>query len=107
MRAVRVQAAASKRIDQIYRYTRNHWGDKQAVSYLDGLCATFEQFAAGEVQSRKIPSDFGVHGFYCRYEKHYVYWKYLENADVGIVTVLHERMHQMAQFRGDDGMELD
>lgn len=30
-----------------------------------------------------------------------VYWKRLSNGDVGIVTVLHERMHQIARFRED------
>ena len=36
-----------------------------------------------------------------RYEKHYVYWKRLDNGDIGIVTVLHERMHQIGRFRED------
>lgn len=96
MSAVRVQIAASRRIDEIYRYTRNQWGEKQAVRYLGGLFSTFKQIATGEVLARSIPSNFGVHGSYCRYEKHFVYRKYLEKGDVGIVTVLHERMHQMA-----------
>ncbi|MDG2044901.1 MAG: type II toxin-antitoxin system RelE/ParE family toxin [Maricaulis sp.] len=103
MRAVRVQIAASRHLDEIYRYTRKQWGERQAVSYLDGLFSTFEQIAKGDVLSRPIPDDFGVQGFYCRYQKHYVYWKYLKNGDVGIVTVLHERMHQMAQFRRGAG----
>ena len=38
-----------------------------------------------------------------RYEKHFVYWKTLSDGDIGIVTVLHERMHQMDRFREDFG----
>lgn len=30
-----------------------------------------------------------------------VYWRRLSNGDVGIVTILHERMHQMDRFRED------
>jgi plasmid stabilization system protein ParE len=46
-----------------------------------------------------MPAEFGIDGFYFRYEKHFVYWKYLENKDIGIVTILHERMHQIKQFQ--------
>ncbi len=54
-----------------------------------------------EVLSRPIPAEFGVDGFFFRYEKHFVYWKYLTSGDVGIVTILHERMHQIERFQND------
>jgi hypothetical protein len=30
-----------------------------------------------------------------------IYWKILSNGDIGIVTVLHARMHQIERFRED------
>jgi toxin ParE1/3/4 len=45
---------------------------------------------------RAIPAEFGVSGFVCRYERHCIYWKLLEDGAVGIVTILHEKMHQMS-----------
>jgi len=53
------------------------------------------------VFARPLPAEFGVNGYYFRYERHYVYWKRLSNGDIGIVTLLHERMHQMGRFRVD------
>ena len=103
MTSVRVQEAASLRIDEIYRYTRDRWGTAQADSYITGLFDAFERIATGGVLSRPIPADFGVEGYVFRYEKHFVYWKRLRNGDIGIVTVLHERMHQMDRFRDDFG----
>ena len=103
MTSVRVQEAASLRIDEIYRYTRDRWGTAQADSYITGLFDAFERIATGGVPSRPIPADFGVEGYVFRYEKHFVYWKRLRNGDIGIVTVLHERMHQMDRFRDDFG----
>ncbi len=44
-----------------------------------------------------------MNGYFFRYEKHIVYWKTLGNGDIGIVTVLHERMHQIDRFREDFG----
>ena len=97
-----VQKTASFRIDEIYRYTLKQWGAGKAESYIAGLFEAFEKIETHEVLSRPIPAEFGVDGFFFRYEKHFVYWKYLSTGVVGIVTVLHERMHQFERFN-DDG----
>ena len=101
MPAIRVQQAASYRLDDIYRYTRDLWGDQQAEAYVTGLFAAFDQIASHSVVSKPIPAEFGVEGYFCRYEKHVIYWRYLANGDIGIVTILHERMHQIDRFRDD------
>jgi toxin ParE1/3/4 len=44
-----------------------------------------------------------VEGFYFRHAHHFVYWRRLPNGDVGIVTILHERMHQMNRLQDDRG----
>jgi len=96
-----IQAAASFRIDEIYRHTLEQWGTTKAASYITGLFAAFEKIETHEVFSRPIPAEFGVEGFFFRYEKHFVYWKYLNDGTVGIVTILHERMHQVERFQND------
>ncbi len=96
-----VQNAASFRIDEIYRYTLNQWGEEKAESYIFGLFKSFEKIGKHEVFSHPIPAEFAVDGFYFRYEKHFVYWKYLSSGVVGIVTILHERMHQIERFKED------
>lgn len=101
MPAVRVQESASWRLDEIYRYTRDRWGEARASSYITGLFEAFGRIERHGVVSRPIPAEFGVEGFYFRYERHFVYWRRLSNGDIGIVTVLHERMHQIARFRED------
>ena len=104
MASFRVQEAASYRIDEIYRYTRARWGEAQADRYITGLFEAFARIAAGEVASRPVPAEFGVDGFVFRYERHFVYWRRLGNGDIGIVTILHERMHQVDRFREDLGL---
>lgn len=101
--AMRVQDAAALRLEQIYRYGRDRWGEAQAERYLTGMFAAFDGIAAGTVPSRPIPAEFGVSGYFAGYHRHFIYWRRLENGDVGIVTVLHERMHQIDRFRDDFG----
>lgn len=99
--AFRVQEATSLRLDEIYRYTRDRWGDEQADRYLIDLFAAFELIERHGVTSRPIPAEFEVEGFYFRHAHHFVYWRRLSNGDVGIVTILHERMHQLDRLRDD------
>ncbi|HSP23800.1 MAG TPA: type II toxin-antitoxin system RelE/ParE family toxin [Saliniramus sp.] len=97
--AIRVEKAASHRLDEIYRQTRERWGDAQAERYITGLFAAFEQIESRGVLSKPVPATFGVEGFFFRYQKHFVYWRTLSNGDIGIVTILHERMHRMDGFK--------
>ena len=39
--SVRIQEAASHRLDEIYRYTRDQWGVEQAERYITGLFEAF------------------------------------------------------------------
>lgn len=99
--AVRVQEATSLRLDDIYRYTRDRWGEDQADRYITGMFEAFDRIEAHGVVSKPIPAEFGVEGFFFRYEHHVVYWRRLSDGDVGIVTILHERMHQIDRFKED------
>ncbi|MCD6527564.1 MAG: type II toxin-antitoxin system RelE/ParE family toxin [Desulfuromonas sp.] len=99
-----VQDAASHRIDEIYQYTLKEWGAAQAEVYVTGLFDHFAKVGTHEVLSRPVPAEFGVEGFFFRYEKHFVYWRYLSNGDIGIVTILHERMHQIGWLKDDFGL---
>ena len=103
MTPVRVQQTAALRIDEIYRYSRDRWGTAQADAYITGMFEAFHRIATGGVASRPVPAEFGVDGFVFRYRKHFVYWKHLSNGDIGIVTVLHERMHRIGRLREDFG----
>ena len=104
MAAVRIQEAATHRLDEIFQHTRNRWGPDQAERYITGLFEAFGKIESHGVVSRPIPAEFGVDGFFFRYERHFVYWRNLLNGDIGIVTILHERMHQIDHYRQDYGI---
>jgi toxin ParE1/3/4 len=101
MSGFRVSATAERRLREIHAYTHDAWGEAQADRYIHGLFAAFEDIAAGRRIGRAVPAEFGVDGFYIRQDRHYIYWRRLSDGAVGIVTVLHERMHQIDRFRDD------
>lgn len=97
-----MQYAAALRLDDIYRYTRQRWGQQQAERYLRGLFQAAQGLVSHRTSSRPIPAEFGIgNGYFFRYQRHFVYWRWLPDGDIGIVTVLHERMHQIGRFRED------
>ena len=102
--AVRIQTAASHRLDEIYRYTCDRWSQDQADRYITGLFEAFGKIETRGVLSKPVPAEFGVDGYFFRYERHFVYWRRLANGDIGIVTLLHKRMHQIDRFREDFGV---
>lgn len=101
MAFVRIQEAASFRLDEIYRYPRDGWGTDQADRYINGLFDAFAQIDSIRIASKPVPAAFGVYGFFCRYQQHFIYWRRLSNGDVSIVTVFYERMHQIDRFKED------
>ena len=63
----RVQHAAGERLDDIYSYTRQRWGEAQADRYIRGLFEQFQAIADRQVPWRAIPAEFGVDGYLRRY----------------------------------------
>ncbi len=48
--------------------------------------------------SPPVPAEFGVDGYFFRYEKHVVHWKALADGDIDVVTAPPERMHPFNRF---------
>jgi len=67
---VRVQEAASRRLDHIYQYTRDQWGDQQAERYISGLFKAFDGLETGRTFSRPFPAEFGIKGCFFRFPRH-------------------------------------
>ena len=104
MPVFRVSKIASQRLDEIFVYTCANWGQDQAERYINGLFACFGQIAARTKPWQSVPSEFAIDGYFYRHEHHFIYWRELDDGTVGIVTILHERMHQIGRYRSDFGI---
>lgn len=81
--------------------TCDRWGEVLADCYITGMFEAFERIEAYGVASKPIPAEFGVEGYCFRSEHHFVCWRRLSDGDIGIVAILHERMHQIDRFTED------
>ena len=107
MSAVYLSPRASERLVDIYRYSYDRFGEDQADKYLAGFYACFDQIARNERQSRSIPPEFGVTGFYLRYEKHFIYGRFRADGGVSVLEILHVSMMQGQRLREAFGITED
>ncbi|RST88172.1 type II toxin-antitoxin system RelE/ParE family toxin [Aquibium carbonis] len=96
-----IQPAASARLEEIYRHTFRQFGPAQADRYLDGVFALFEDIAKNRVAWQRVPSEFGVDGFFARYKSHFIFWKPRADGQIAIVAILHQRMDLARRLRED------
>lgn len=69
-----LEPAADQQLDDIYAYTHSRWGADQADRYINGLFDRFLALARRETPWRQIPTEYDVDGYFCRYERHLIYW---------------------------------
>lgn len=84
--------------DKIWRDTVETWGEKQAVTYITGLHTHLQRLCEERAIWRKLPQRLAVpadvkhEAYFSRYEHHYVFFRELDNGDLGVMSILHERM---------------
>ncbi|HEV8406893.1 MAG TPA: type II toxin-antitoxin system RelE/ParE family toxin [Sphingomicrobium sp.] len=90
---------ADNQLDEIYEYTAANWGEDQADRYINTLFEYFSNVSSKNVTWRSVPAEFGVVGHFGKCEHHFIYWRALKSGDVGIVAILHERMHKIERIQ--------
>jgi len=88
----KIYPAARRRIIEIWHYTDQNWGEKQADKYVRGLYDAVENAADKKYLWRKVEHEEAKDIFFLRYEHHYIFFRELSTGVLGIINVLHEQM---------------
>ncbi|OOO28155.1 type II toxin-antitoxin system RelE/ParE family toxin [Agrobacterium sp. YIC 4121] len=107
MAAYRFYAPADAAQDKIWRDTVNAWGEAQAEAYIRGLHVHLQRLCDNHLLWRRLPqrlavsSDLKREAYFSRYEHHYLFFGKLDNGDLGVMSILHERMDMAVHLRED------
>lgn len=107
MAAYRFYPRADAAQDKIWRDTSDTWGEAQADTYIRGLHAHLQRLCDNRLiwrrlpQKLAVPSDIKRKAYFSRYERHFVFFRELGNGDVGVMSILHERMDLPVRLRDD------
>ena len=94
MTAWHLSKSAKAALVDIYDYTADKWGSRQADSYLKGLFDSFSKIRDRKTIWRPIPDEFEVRGYFTRYKRHYIFWQERPHRTIAITAILHVSMMQ-------------
>lgn len=83
---------AQQQLIEIWIYTEGKWGSKQADKYIDGLHSALTQISDNPSSWRKVRGKRFAGVYFFRYEQHVVFFKQFASGDIGIISILHEKM---------------
>ena len=98
MATCRLFRIAEEELEDIWLYTYEKWGEKQADSYIYGLYDCMEKLATKTLLWRTaprnlcVPPDIPHAVYFYHYQRHYLFFRELQNGDIGIISILHDAM---------------
>ena len=86
-------------LDSIWAYTLKTWSEKKADEYYSALVETFAEIAKRPCHLDKeyVEIHTGLYRRSCH--KHLVFYRLIDNDDIEIVRILHERMDIVSKFK--------
>ena len=97
----RIFAPAEARLVEIWEYTLENWGEKQADGYVRALVEEIHSLDNKRHRWRPVPDETLRGVWFVRHEHHYVFFLELSGGNIGVITVLHENMDLPARFKED------
>lgn len=88
---------ADKAQDDIWRYTSQKWGEKQAEKYIMGLHSHLQALSEKKKfwhklpNSLVIPPDLDIQAYFSQYEHHHLFFRPLSDDRIGVMSILHEK----------------
>lgn len=91
--------------DEIFGFTRDRWGQRQAETYIRELHAHLELLAASRGLWRALPNRLGilirsdVAIYVSRYQQHYIFFRELPSGAMGILRLIDVRRDMPKKLR--------
>ena len=82
---------ANETLDEVWRYSLDNWGQKKAEEYIEGLFAMIQKAASREILWRGLREQTNLEVYFVKYQRHYLFFRELEDDLIGIVSIIHER----------------
>jgi len=101
----RFYPGANKRLDEIWRYTTEHWDEEQAELYIKGLFDSLEERAMRKHLWRAVRETGFTGVYFFRYEHHFIFFRELDEGEIGVISIIHEKMDIPHRLREDSSQQ--
>jgi len=90
---IKLYPRVEEQLIDIWNYTSEQWGESQADSYVREMVTHMHSLAKTSYQWKPVP-DAELSGiFYSRCKHHFIFFKQLSKDELGVISVLHEKMN--------------
>jgi toxin ParE1/3/4 len=95
----RIFAPAERRLLEIWDYTWDKWGEKQADAYVRTLIESLHALGGQQHLWRPV-GDKALGGLWVvRHKHHDIFFRQLSGGGIGVITILHENMDLPARLK--------
>jgi len=98
---VKILPAARARILEIWDYTEKKWGEGQADGYVRGLVDGINCLPDKRRHWKPVRDKVLTDLFFFRYRHHYIFFRELSHATLGVISILHENMDLPSRLKED------
>ncbi|MDX2506350.1 MAG: type II toxin-antitoxin system RelE/ParE family toxin [Gammaproteobacteria bacterium] len=103
---------ADNRQDEIWDYTLENWGEKQAEKYTTELHQHLAKLSENKLLWRSlpgnlaVPDDLEIPVYFSHFKHHYIFFRELSGRVIGIMTILHDSMDIPVRL-GEDLLRIE
>lgn len=87
----RIYKPANDTLDDVWNYSLENWGEAKAEEYINGLFDTIQKAADKEIFWRAIKDQTKLDAYFVKYQRHYIFFKKLEDNLIGVISIIHDR----------------
>ncbi|NRA88906.1 MAG: type II toxin-antitoxin system RelE/ParE family toxin [Rhizobiales bacterium] len=102
-------SSSDSKLDEIWQYSEDTHGTRQAEKYMLGLHAYLQNLSENKKIWKKLPKnltvsdDLDVQLYFNKYEYHFIYFREFPSGKIGIMSILHETMDIPVRLKEDLG----
>ncbi|MEE4356335.1 MAG: type II toxin-antitoxin system RelE/ParE family toxin [Desulfococcaceae bacterium] len=97
----KIYPTARRQLIQIWKYTDRMWGEEQADKYIHGIYNAIDSLADNPHLWREVEHKEAKDIYFIRHKHHYVFFRQLASGNIGVISVLHERMDIPGRLKTD------
>ena len=98
---------ADMRLDDIWEYSEDKHGTKQAETYMIGLHNHLQELSEKKKlwkpipKNLAVPADLNIQAYVSKYEYHFIFFREFPSGKIGVMSILHESMNVPVRLKED------
>ena len=96
-----IYPSANRQLIDIWLWSYDHFGEKQADKYIDGIHAVIDGIHNTKYSWRTLKRK-EFQGIYCiKHQEHFIFFRKFDRDHIGVISVLHGKQDMLYRLQDD------